>query len=73
MSRIKETIVYLEEQIALWKSDLDDLESGRFQIFDLRDGGRVDVTPERIADIKRRKAGLERTVAAYRELPKKEG
>jgi len=65
MAQIDEHLAYYREFIAQMKGDIELMESGKWQMFELKDGTRVDKTGDWIKDLKRRVANLQNIVAAY--------
>lgn len=67
MPTIEETLVYFRQFRATLTEDIEVIESGVRETFDLQDGGRVNTTAQTLADLKRRLAQTDKLIAAYEE------
>jgi hypothetical protein len=67
-SRIRQDIVYYKEFRSQIVSDLADYEAGTHYTGEIRNGARIDTTPQTIAELKRRLAKTDNLIAAYEAL-----
>jgi hypothetical protein len=67
-ARTREALAYYHEFRAQIRSDLNDYESGTHYTGEIRDGKRIDTTPQTIAELKRRLVNTDKLITAYQGL-----